>query len=78
MQRSFLGLRFLSIVYSHVDMDTDAHNNHTGDTKTKRSLLKTLELHMDAGELGPHWKLKKCTEALLASASHDYVAEGQS
>lgn len=45
---------------------------------TKRSLLKTLELHMDAGELGPHWKLKKYTEALLARASHDYVSEGQS
>lgn len=33
---------------------------------------------MDAGELGPHWKLKKYTEALLARASHDYVSEGQS
>lgn len=36
MQCSFLGLSFLSIVYSHVDIDMDAHNNHTGDTKTKR------------------------------------------
>lgn len=36
MQRSFLGLSFLSIVYSHADIDMNAHNNHTGDTKTKR------------------------------------------
>lgn len=36
MQCSFLRLSFLSIVYSHVDIDMDAHNNHTGDTETKR------------------------------------------
>lgn len=45
---------------------------------TKRSLLKNLELHMNAGELGPHQKLKKYTEAPLECASHDYVSEGQS
>lgn len=83
MQCSRLGLGFPFIVYSHVDIDTDAHNNHTGDTKTKRihqtlSPKKTLELHMDAGKLGPHWKLEKYTEAPLVRASHDYVSEGQS
>lgn len=36
MQCSFLGLSFLSIVYSYVDIDMDAHNNYTGDIKTKR------------------------------------------
>lgn len=36
MQCSFLGLSFLSIIYSQVDIDMDAHNNHTGDIKSKR------------------------------------------
>lgn len=44
---------------------------------TKSSLLKSLELHMDAEELGPRGHLKKYTEAPAAYASHDYVSKGQ-